>query len=117
MSVTEQSPLNRLEILKGLRISTWEAAWATVWMVLTTGAFQTGFATGQIGATPFWLGLIAGLPAAVNLLQIPASLYIQKRGERRKFVGVCSILGRLLWVPILLIPFLLPRAAQLPAFL
>jgi HEAT repeat protein/MFS-type transporter involved in bile tolerance (Atg22 family) len=117
MTPTERAPLNRLDILRGLRISTWEAVWATVWLVLTTGAFQTGFAQSQMGATAFQLGLMAGLPAAVNLLQIPASLYVERRGERRKFVGFCSVFGRLLWIPILLIPFLLPANARLPVFL
>jgi len=109
-------PLSRIEVVRGLRTSIWEAVWATVWAVLVTGAFQTGFAL-QIGATPFALGLLAGLPAAVNLLQLPASLYVERRGERRIFVGVSAVSGRLIWLPILLIPFLLPRDGQLAVFL
>jgi MFS family permease len=108
--------LSRLEVLRGLNISIWEGIWATVWTVLTTGAFQTGFAL-QLGASPFALGLMAGLPAAVNLLQLPASLYVEKRGERRRFVGAASVTGRLLWLIVLLIPFVLPRDEQLVAFL
>ena len=108
--------LSRLDILRGLKISIWEGIWATVWTVLTTGPFQTGFAL-QLGATPVQLGLLAGLPAAVNLLQLPASLYVERRGERRLFCAFSSISGRLLWIPILLIPFLLPKEAQFPAFL
>jgi HEAT repeat protein/nitrate/nitrite transporter NarK len=108
--------LSRLDILRGLRISIWEGVWATVWMALTTGPFQTGFAL-HLGATPVQLGLLAGLPAAVNLLQIPAAAYVERRGERRVFCGVSSVLGRLLWIPILLIPFLVPHAAQLTTFL
>ena len=34
-------PLSRLEILRGMRVSTWEGVWATVWMVLTTGPFKS----------------------------------------------------------------------------
>jgi HEAT repeat protein/MFS-type transporter involved in bile tolerance (Atg22 family) len=102
--------------MRGLKISTWEAVWATVWMVLTTGAFQTGFALG-LGATPLALGLLAALPAAAGLLQLPASLYVEKRGERRKFIATAAILGRLCWLVILLIPFLLPTSVRLLAFL
>ena len=108
--------LSRLDILRGLKISIWEAVWATVWLALTTGPFQTGFAL-QLGATPVQLGLLAGLPAAVNLLQLPASVYVERRGERRVFCGVSSVAGRLLWLPILLIPFFVPHEAQFAAFL
>lgn len=111
------TPLNRLDILRGLNISVWEGVWATIWMVLTTGAFQTGFAQHEVLATPFALGLMAGLPAAVNLLQIPASLYVERRGERRTFIAFTAVMGRLLWLPILLIPFLLPPEARLFTYL
>lgn len=107
--------LNRLDVLRGLRLSTWEAVWTTVWMVLTTGAFQTGFAL-YLGASPFWLGLLAGLPSAVGLLQLPASLYIERRGERKRFVTFCAVGGRVLWLPILLTPFVLPPSLWMPSF-
>ena len=109
-------PLNRLDILRGLNISTWEGVWATIHSVLTTGAFQIGFAL-LLGASPFALGLLAGLPAVVGLLQLPASVLTERRGERRRFVAACSFPGRLSWLLILLIPFVLPRPFQLPAFL
>lgn len=113
---TKQAPLGRLEVARGLRVSLWEAVWSTVWAVLTTGFFQTGFAL-FLGASPFALGLLAGLPAAVNLLQLPASLYAERRGERKPLVAVSSLLGRLLWIPILFVPFVLPPGARLPVFL
>jgi HEAT repeat protein/sugar phosphate permease len=114
--VSEPKVLTRLDILRGLRLSTWEGVWATVWMVLTTGAFQTGFAL-HLGATPFVLGLLAALPAIMGLLQLPASLYVEKRGERRTFVATAALIGRLCWFPLLLIPFFLPAPWRIPAFL
>jgi HEAT repeat protein len=112
----QRGPLTRPDVLRGLRISVWEGIWATVFSVLTTGAFQTGFAL-YLGASSFVLGLIAALPAAANLLQLPASLYIERRGERRTFVAFNAAPGRWLWALVLLIPFVLPRGAQVPAFL
>ena len=111
-----RAELSRLDVLRGLRVSTWEGIWATVWTVLTTGAFQTGFAL-LLGATPFALGLLAGLPAVVGLLQLPASVLGERAGERRRFVGGVSLAGRLLWAVILLIPFALPAPVRLPVFL
>jgi hypothetical protein len=90
--------------------------WATIWMVLTTGPFQVGFAR-QLGARDFHLGLIAALPAAVGLLQLPASLRVERGGSKRRFIGISSLLGRLLWLPIALLPFFAPKSARLPLFL
>lgn len=104
--------MSRLEAARGLRVSTAEALCATVWMVLTTGAFQTGFAL-HLGADTVLLGLLAGLPAAVGLLQIPASLWTARLARRKRFVAVSSIVGRLLWIPILLLPWVAGRSAPL----
>lgn len=109
-------PMPRVDVLRGLRISTAEGLFATVWGVLTTGAFQTGFAL-QVGATPFHLGLLAGLPAAVGLLQVPASLVSVRLRRRKAWVGYFSLIGRLLWLPILALPWLVPQASQPILFL
>ncbi len=108
--------LSRLDVLKGLRLSTWEGVWATVWLMLTSGPFQVGFAR-QLGASDFALGLIAALPAAVGLLQLPASLWIERGISRRRFVGFSAISGRLLWLLIALLPFFAPQKLRLPLFL
>ncbi|MBC8138023.1 MAG: MFS transporter, partial [Fibrella sp.] len=107
--------LSRLEVLRGLRISTWDAVYATVWMVLTTGAFQIGFAR-YLGASDFVLGLLAGLPAAVGLLQIPASLYSDRLASRKRFVAFNAVAGRLVWLLILAMPFFVPQALQVWVF-
>ncbi len=114
--MTNRPALTRLDALRGLRVSIWEAVWSTVWATLTGGAFQTGFAL-MLGASPVALGVMSGLPAAVGLLQIPGSLYVEKRGERKGFVAGAAVAGRLLWLPILFLPFLLPRPFSLWAFL
>lgn len=111
----ELEPITRMEALKGLRLSIQEGLWATVFVVLTGGAFQIGFAR-HIGANDFVLGLLAGLPAAVGLLQVPASLYIERRGERRKFVAFSAGAGRLALAALALALFL-PKVLQLGAFL
>ncbi len=111
-------PLSRLEAQRGLRVSIWEGVWATVFNVLTGGAFLTGFAL-YLHAKPFVMGLMAGLPAVVGLLQLPASLWARRGGSRRPIVAAGAILGRGMFLPILLVPFLLPpdSALRLPAFL
>lgn len=112
----EPEPISRMEALRGLRISTQEGLWATVFVVLTGGAFQIGFAR-HLGANDFVLGLLAGLPAAVGLLQVPASLYIEKRGERRRFVAFSAGAGRLALAALALVALFLPDPLRLAAFL
>ena len=112
----DDAPLSRLDVLRGLRVSTWEGVWATAWAILTGGAFQIGFAL-YLGATPLVLGLLAGLPAIVGLLQLPASLYGDKLPKRRPFVAASSALGRLLWIVIAFLPFVLPLHFALWVFL
>lgn len=107
--------LSRLEVLRGLRMSTWDAVYATVWTVLTTGAFQIGFAR-YLGASDFVLGLLAGLPAAVGLLQIPASLYSDRLESRKRFVAFNAVAGRLVWLLILAMPFFVPQALRVWVF-
>ncbi|MBC8102604.1 MAG: MFS transporter [Cytophagales bacterium] len=116
MRGSQRAPLTRLEVLRGLRLSIWEGIWATAFMALTTGAFQIGFAR-SLGASDFALGLMAALPAAANLLQLPASLLVERRGERRTFVAFMAAGGRCTWALILLVPFALPAALRLPTFL
>ena len=69
--------LSRLDAQRGLHLSIWEGIWATVFNVLTGGAFLTGFAL-LLHASPFVMGLVAGLPAVVGLLQVPASLWARR---------------------------------------
>jgi HEAT repeat protein len=112
-----QTPaLTRFEEQRGLRISIWEGAWATVFGVLTGGAFVTGFAL-MLGASPLVMGLMAGLPAAVGLLQLPAALAIGRARSRKSLVGWSAFAGRALFAPMLAIPFLVPPPLRIPVFL
>ena len=112
----EAPPLSRFDALRGLRISIWEGAWATVFGVLTGGAFVTGFAL-LLGASPFVMGLMAGLPAVVGLLQLPAALAMARAGSRKRLVGWSAFAGRALFVPMLAIPFVVPPPLRLAVFL
>jgi HEAT repeat protein/MFS family permease len=111
----ERPELNRLEILKALRISNWEAVFSTVHLTLTGGAFQTGYAL-LLGASNFWMGVLSSFPTFAGLIQIPSSYLVERRGERKWFTAFFSGLGRLLWLPILLLPFVVPGSLRFPLF-
>lgn len=108
--------LSRLQIQRGLRLSTIEGCVASAQGQLTSGAFQTGFAL-FLGCSSFWLGALGGIPALAGLVQLFSSFLAQRYGERKALIAWFSTTSRLLWVPMLLIPFVLPRSLWVGAFL
>ena len=108
--------LTRLQIQNALTLSTWEGCAATVQGQLTSGAFQTGFAL-LLGCSSFWLGVLGGIPALAGLVQLVSSFLAQRYGRRKPLIAWFSLASRLLWVPMLLIPFLLPKQHWVAAFL
>ena len=75
----------------------------SVWLTATTGSPTTVFLKG-LGATPFQFGVVAALPFIASLLSLPASLLIERTGERKKVFLYGLYLQRLLWFPIALLP-------------
>jgi HEAT repeat protein/MFS family permease len=113
---TLPSGLSRLQVRRALRLWTVEGCVATVQGALTTGAFQTGFAL-LLGCSPFWLGALGGIPAFAGLVQLFSSYLAQRYGKRKPLAIWFSFCARLLWVPMFLIPFVLPRPWWVGAFL
>lgn len=108
--------LNRLEVLSGLRIATYEASFATVWATLTTGVFLMGFAL-WLGANNVVMGLVTAIPTFGGLIQIVSSYFGERMKNRKSITAWFSLLGRGLWLPILLLPIFLPRELALYPFL
>ncbi len=108
--------LNRLEVLRGLRIATYEASFATVWATLTTGVFLMGFAL-WLGANNVVMGLVTAIPTFAGLIQIVSSYFGERMKSRKTITAWFSLLGRGLWLIILLLPFFLPRELALYPFL
>jgi HEAT repeat protein/uncharacterized membrane protein YuzA (DUF378 family) len=108
--------LNRLDVLRGMRVSIWEACYATVWSALTTGAFLTGYAL-WLGADSRAMGFITAIPIFAGLIQLVASYVGERRAERRPFVAGFALLGRSLFLPILLLPLVVRPTLALAPFL
>ncbi len=113
---SEAPPLNRLEVLRGLRIAIWEGSFASVWTAMTTGIFLTGYAL-WIGANSVVLGLVTAIPTIAALAQIVSSYFGERLPARRPLTAWTSLAGRTLWLPILLLPLILPRSQTLLWFL
>jgi len=108
--------LSRLDTLRALRLWTVEGSVATVQITLTSGVFQTGFAL-YLGCNDFMIGVLAAIPAFAGLLQLVASYLAERYASRRAIVTVCALISRLLWLPMLLIPFVFPKDLWVAAFL
>ncbi len=74
----------------------------------TSGAPFTLFARG-LGASDFEFGLLTAMPYIASLLSMPASLLIERTGQRKSiFLG--GLYGmRLLWLPLAVGPYLIIR--------
>jgi HEAT repeat protein/MFS family permease len=109
------APLSRLDTIRALKQTQYEAALATVFGALTGGVFLTGYAL-WLRASEFWIGVLAMIPPLVGLAQPLASFFVERRGERKGFVMLTAGVGRGLWLLMLPVGFVLPAAMRLPAF-
>jgi MFS family permease len=103
--------LNEQETGRALRMSTYDGALAAMMASLAGGIFLVGFALNVLGATTVQVGILAALPISANLAQLLGSIWIEKFGHRRKFCIVAVTAGRLMWIPVVLLPLAMFDAA------
>lgn len=112
---SEPVVLNRLEITRALKWADRDAIFVTVYLALTGGAFQTGFAR-HLGASDLWLGIIAAVPAIAGSLQILAAYIGEHAADRKSLVLRYVFLSRLPWLLIAFLPMLSAELPRLPMF-
>lgn len=85
--------------------------------VMTASAnFNSAFAL-RLGASNALIGLMTSLPALITMLgMIPASAIVERQQRRWPMMLRSLQITRLLWFPIVLIPWLVPQPYQAPAF-
>jgi MFS family permease len=105
------------EVRRGLKLSIYEGALATVHVSVVSGAFVTGFAL-MLGASDFELGLIGAMPFVGPLFQFVGAFLEERLGERRRITVISSAVSRLLWAVMAALPFLtVLGGATIPLFL
>ena len=76
----------------------------SVWQTAAlSGSPLTIFVKGLNGS-PLQFGILAALPYVASLLSLPASLLIERTGQRKKIFLSALYFQRLLWFPIALVP-------------
>jgi MFS family permease len=94
------------EVDHGLKLVIRDGLATQAMVTLTGGIFLVAFAL-QLGASNTVIGLLAAIPPLAELLQMPAIYVIDRVQKRRLVVVAASLVARLFWVPIILIPFFL----------
>lgn len=96
---------------RSMNFSVAEGALATIMGTLTGGVFLTGFAL-EMGATRLQIGILSALPICANLVQLGGAYLLERRGECKSLCLTTTIISRLLWLPIFLVPFLFANSGS-----
>ncbi|MFA7235374.1 MAG: MFS transporter [Phycisphaeraceae bacterium] len=93
---------------RSMRRILWAWAFGATWMYIVMGAAATEYAR-QLGVSPFGFGVLAALPFIGAFTQLPVSILIERYGGRKFIFMSTGIIGRVLWLPLAAIPWVLPQ--------
>jgi len=95
--------ISEKDLSHGLRWLALEGGFSMGFFSITTSGFLTAFAL-VLGASNLQIGILAALPFAMQVVQIP-SIWLVEHFRRRKLIAVSAWLpAQLLWIPMALIP-------------
>jgi len=103
----DSAPLKVREAMWRLRV-----AWmfGAACMHITTGVALNLYATQVMRMDLFWLGVLGALPLMGAVTALPTSYFLARFGHRKRIFLIAGIAYRSMWVPIALIPWVLPQA-------
>jgi MFS family permease len=113
--MSQPQGLTRLEIARGLRWANWDAVFFTLFVALTSGAFQIGLAR-FFGANDLWIGIITSVPSLAGALQILTAYLADTAPSQKRLVIRYAFYSRLPFVAIAFLPFLGDSAPRLQLF-
>lgn len=117
------SPLGRLyqkaglpeKIRRSLNIIILANVFGTIHAIICGGGTSTmiGFAN-SLGAGDLVFGLLAGLPQAASLFQLPFAVLVSAKQKRKRYMLTYGLVSRVLWLFFGFIPLVVPKH---PAYL
>lgn len=107
--------VTRLQLLQGMRVSIVEGTLALALATLTTGSVLTGLAL-FLGATSIQIGVISGIPALGNFIQIISPIWVERLKSRRLYVALAAGIHRTL-LSLSVLTIFLPVGIRVNAFL
>jgi MFS family permease len=84
-------------------------------VTLTQGPILASFAL-LLRASDAAIGLLSGVGPLANVLQAPAIFVVERLGRRKRLVVSSLVAGRLLWVLVAALPWLVPEPWRLGVF-
>ncbi len=101
--LTPKPTISDKDLSSGLRWLALEGGTSMGFFSITTSGFLAAFAL-ALGANNLQIGILAALPFAMQIVQIP-SIWLVEKIRRRKAIAVLSWFpAQLLWIPMALIP-------------
>jgi MFS family permease len=102
---------------EGMLMANAEGMFATVYFVLVSGAFLTGYAL-FLGLNDFHLGLLGAIPAFATIFGLLGAYVAEKTRSRKKVIFPAIIVNRFLWIPLIVLLFLnMTASAKIWTFL
>ena len=98
--------LSERDIRRGQRFMLWDGVLGGAMFSLGSGGFMAAYAL-ALGANNLQVGILAALPIAAQVIQLPAILLIERFRARKAIAAPTWFLAQLLWLPIGAVPFLL----------
>lgn len=108
--------LSNEEVQRGLKYVVRDGVASQSMAIFTGGAFLIAFAV-KLGASNFVIGLLAAVGPLAQLLQLPSILLVERLRNRRAIAVISAGIGRLFWLPIILIPFVFNENIRVPILL
>jgi len=105
MKFTVKDTLTEEETKSGLNSVIKDGLASQSMATFTGGVFLVAFAL-KLGASNVVIGLLAAIPPLMQLLQIPSIYLVEKIRIRRTICVYASMVSRIFWLLIALIPFL-----------
>jgi MFS family permease len=114
--MTPKESLSDAEISRGLSYVIKDGLATQAMVTLTSGIFLVAFGL-QLGASNTVIGLLAAIPPLAELIQMPAISVVENVRNRRLICVGASVVARLFWIVIALIPFLFGPTAAVPVLI
>ena len=99
----EHIELRGQPLRSALHLATVAWLFGSVWFTAVAGTPLTNVAK-SLHASEFQFGLLSALPYIAALLSLPASVLIERTGERKRIFLWALYINRFLWLPIALVP-------------
>lgn len=113
---TPEEKLDPKRIRPGLRLLAVDHVFSQSMASLTGGAFMVALVL-ALGGNNKTVGFIAAIGPIAQTMQLPAIFLVEKLRRRRAMTVIGAWTGRLMFLAIAAIPWVVPKAAQIPALL